>query len=202
MIVVLRRAATMAAIVIALATSATAWSQAPAVPGSAPITGFQLVTTSSGSARITAIDPATRTVALAFSDGQAGSYRVGDAVQNLAQFKVGDSIDVFYEEWLSFVLSGPNAPTPADRSITGSMVTGPGRAPAGAAANQTVVNWVVVRTDVPGNTIALVNPAGGQVRSFAVKSVAGRAELPRVKPGDKLTAISTELIVMAVVPKR
>jgi hypothetical protein len=203
MIIISRRAASMAALAIAFAASfaAMAWSQAPAAPGTQPITGFQVVTNSVGSAKVTAINPASRMVTLAFSDGRTGSYKVSDSIP-IGQLGVGDTIEASYEEWLSFVLSGPDARTPADREVAGAVRTGPGQMPAGAVANQTVVTWIVVSTDVPGNTLSMVNPAGGQVRTFAVKSAAGRAELPRVKPGDRLTAISNEFIVVAVVPKR
>jgi hypothetical protein len=203
MMVVSRRAASTAALAIAFAVSfaAAAWSQAPAARGTQPITGFQVVTNSVGSAKVTAINPGARMVTLAFSDGRTGSYKVSDTIQ-IGRLGIGDTIEASYEEWLSFVLSGPDARTPADRDIAGAVRTGPGQVPAGAVANQTVVTWIVVGTDVPANTLSLVNPAGGQVRTFAVKSAAGRAELPRVKPGDRLTAISTELIVVAVVPNR
>jgi hypothetical protein len=59
-----------------------------------------------------------------------------------------------------------------------------------------------VRTDVAANTISLVDPGGGQIRTFDVRTAEGRAQLPRVKAGDKLTAISTELILVAVTSKR
>jgi hypothetical protein len=69
-------------------------------------------------------------------------------------------------------------------------------------ARETVTSWTVVRTDVAGNTISLVDPAGGQIRTFDVRTPEGRSQLPRVKPGDKLTAVSTELLLIAVAPKR
>lgn len=197
-----RRTLQTAALGLALmaAGAAPAWSQA--APGSAPIVGISTVTSASGSAKITALNQSTRMVTLVFSDGRSGSYKAGDAVQNLAQMNVGDTIEVAYEERQSFVLSGPNARTPRDREVTGSVRTGPGQVPAGAVASQTVLNWIVVSANVAGSTISLVDPAGGQVRTFDVRTAEGRAELPRVKPGDKLTSISTELIIIAVVPKR
>ena len=82
------------------------------------------------------------------------------------------------------------------------MRAAPRQAPAGAIAREAVLSWTVVRTDSVANTISLVDPAGGQLRTFDVRTPQGRAELPRVKPGDKLTAISAELLVVAVTPKR
>jgi hypothetical protein len=100
------------------------------------------------------------------------------------------------------VLSGPNTATPRDRDLAAAVGAAPGQAPAGAVARETVLSWTVVRTNVAANTISLVNPAGGQIRTFDVRTPQGRAELPRVKPGDKLTAISAELLVVAVTKKR
>jgi len=188
-------AAALGAVLI-LSGAATAWSQG------APIGGISSVSTYSGAARVTAIDPATRRVTLVFADGRTGSYKVGDAVQNLDQVRVGDTVDGAYEDRLSFVLSGPNTATPRDRDLSAVVRAAPGQVPAGAAARETVLTWTVVRTDVAANTISLVNPAGGQIRTFNVRTPQGRAELPRVKPGDRLTAISTELLVVAVTPKR
>ena len=187
--------AALGAALIASGT-ATAWSQG------APITGISMVSSYSGTARITAVAPATRTVSLAFPDGRTGTYKVGEAVRNLGQVNVGDTIEGTYEERLSFVLSGPNTNTPSDREIAAAARAAPGEAPAGAIGRETVLTWTVVRTDVAGNTISLVNPAGGQIRTFDVRTPEGRAQLPRVKAGDKLTAISNELLVVAVVPKR
>ena len=189
------RAAALSAVLI-VSGAATAWSQG------APIGGISTVSTYSGSARVTAVDPATRMVTLVFADGRTGSYKVGDAVQNLGQVRVGDTIEGAYEDRLSFVLSGPNTATPRDRDLAAVVRAAPGQAPAGAAARETVVSWTVVATDVAANKISLVNPAGGQIRTFEVRTPQGRTELPRVKPGDKLTAISSELLVVAVTPKR
>jgi hypothetical protein len=172
------------------------WSQG------APVTGISSVSTYSGTARITAVNPTTRMVSLAFPDGRTASYKVADAVQNLGQVRVGDTIEGIYEERLSFVLSGPNTATPSDREVVAAARAAPGQMPAGAVARQTVVSWTVVRTDVAANTISLVDPGGGQIRTFDVRTAEGRAQLPRVKAGDKLTAISTELILVAVTSKR
>jgi hypothetical protein len=52
-----------------------------------------------------------------------------------------------------------------------------------------------------GGTISLVNPAGGAVRTYNVTTPAGREQLPRVKAGDSLTAINTQVLVVAITPK-
>jgi hypothetical protein len=72
----------------------------------------------------------------------------------------------------------------------------------GATAGQTVANWWVTAVNPAANTISLVNPAGGQVQTFNVESDAGRAQLPRVKPGDSLTVIDSSFAVIGISPKK
>ena len=198
MTVISRRAMQAALLGIALIGSGTApaWSQGAA------LTGITTVATYSGAARIASVDQGSRTVSLAFADGRTGTYKVGDLVQNLGQVRAGDTIEGSYEERLSFVLSGPNTATPRDREVAAAAGAAQGQLPAGAGARQVVVTWLVVGTNVATNSISLVDPAGGQIRTFQVQTAEGRALLPQVKPGDKLTAVSTELLLIAVVPKR
>jgi hypothetical protein len=167
-----------------------------------PITGLSAASLYSERVKITAFDPAARTVSLAFTDGRTGTYKASEAVRNLDQLSVGDTVEGAYEEQLSFVLSGPNAVTPHDRGIVAAARAAPGQAPGGAIGCEIVLSWTVVRTDVPGSTIARVKPDGGQARIFDVRTPEGRAQLAQVKPGDRLMAISTELLAVAVAPKR
>ena len=169
-----------------------------------PIVGLSTVSTYSVDGRITAIDPATRNVTLTLRDGSTVSRKISPAVSNLGVLKVGDDVFVGYEERLTFVLSGPNARPPSDRD--NSLVIGAAgpRAGAGAgvAANQMVANWWVVGVDPAANRISLVNPAGGEVRTFTVSTAEARAQLPRIKTGDFLTAIDSLILVVSIVPKK
>jgi hypothetical protein len=71
----------------------------------------------------------------------------------------------------------------------------------GARASQSIANWTVVRVDPAANTITLVNPGGGEVRTYNVTTDIGRQQLPRVKQGDSLTEINSRLVVAAITPK-
>lgn len=166
-----------------------------------PIVGLSTVTTYSADARITAVDPAARTVSLAFSNGATAVRQVGPAVANFAQTKVGDMVSLAFEDRLTFVLSGPNTKTPGGRDVSVTVGAGTGTSAAGASASQTVVNWWVTAVDPAAGTISLVNPAGGEIRTFSVATPEGRAQLPRVKPGDSLTAIDSQVAVIAITPK-
>ncbi len=191
-------------IALALAGSFTAAGSAFAqsAPGTTPIVGLSTVTTYSVGGRVTAIDPATRMVTLTLPSGATVNHKVSAAVQNLGVVKVGDQVFVGYEEKLGFVLSGPNARPPRDRDSSVVVGASGPKAEAGVAANQMVANWWVVGVDAGAGTLSLVNPAGGQVRSYSVSTAEARAQLPRVKAGDYLTAVDSLILVVSITPKK
>ena len=166
-----------------------------------PIVGISTVTTYSADARITAVDPAARTVTLAFTNGATAVRQVSPSVANFAQTKVGDMVSLAFEDRLTFVLSGPNTRTPGDRDTTVTVAAGTGTSVAGASAGQAVASWWVTAVNPTAGTISLVNPAGGEIRTYNVSTPEGRAQLPRVKPGDSVTAINSSVAVVAITPK-
>ena len=168
---------------------------------SAPIVGISTVTTYSADARISGVDPAARTVTLAFTNGATTVRKVSPAVANFAQTKVGDSVSVGFEDKLTFVLSGPNAKTPGDRDASVTAAARAGGSVAGVSANQAIANWWVTGVDQANGKISLVNPAGGEIRTYSVTSPEGREQLPRVKIGDYLTAIDSQVTVVSITPR-
>jgi len=166
-----------------------------------PVVGISTVTTYSADARITAVDPAARTVSLAFTNGATAVRQVSPSVANFAQAKVGDMVSLAIEDRLTFVLSGPNTKTPGDRDTNVTVAARTGTGVAGASAGQAVANWWVTAVNPTAGTISLVNPAGGEIRTYNVSTPEGRAQLPRVKPGDSLTAINSSVAVIAITPK-
>jgi hypothetical protein len=190
---------TLLGLVIVAAVAPAAWSQ-PASPDQ-PITGISVMTRYSSEGRVSAIDTATRTITLTQSDGQTVQRKVSEAAQNLGLVKLGAVVSVTYEHKASFVLSGPQAATPGERQV-GVVAAAQSNNSAGAiVAKNALANWTVVRTDVAANTISLVDPAGGQILTFDVTTTAGRVALPRVKPGDNLTAVDTQIAVITITPK-
>ena len=181
---------------------ATGNAFAQGAAGSTPIVGISTVTSYSVDGRVTAIDPATRNVTLTTQTGSTVSRKVSPDVTNFGVLKIGDDVFVGYEEKLTFVLSGPNARPPRDRD--NSVVVGAAgpKAEAGVALNQMVASWWVVGVDPAAARISLVNPAGGEVRTFGVSTAEARAQLPRIKNGDYLTAIDSLVLVVSIVPRK
>lgn len=165
------------------------------------IAGISTTTTYTAEGRITAADPAARTVTLAMADGSSRTVKVSQAVATLGGAKVGATVAVGLEEKRTFVLSGPNTKTPGDRSTTVTAVGTMGSTVGAVAADKSITNWWVTAVDPAGDKISLVDPAGGQVRTFAVDNAAARANLPRVKPGDSLTSISSDIVAVSLTPK-
>lgn len=188
-------------ILIAASVAGSMLAAGSAVAQDQAIVGISTVTTYSADARITAVDPNARTVSLAFTNGATAVRQVSPSVANFAQTKVGDNVSLAFEDRLTFVLSGPNTRTPGDRSTNVTVAARTGTSAAGASAGQAVANWWVTAVNPSAGTISLVNPAGGEIRTYNVTTPEGRAQLPRVKPGDSLTAINSSVAIVAITPK-
>lgn len=189
-------------ILIAASLAGSMFAAGSAFAQGQPIVGISTVTTYSADARITAVDTNARTVSLAFTNGATAVRQVSPSVANFAQTKVGDNVSLAFEDRLTFVLSGPNTQTPRDRDTTVTVATGGGgTGVAGASAGQAVANWWVTGVNPSAGTISLINPGGGEVRTYNVSTPEGRAQLPRVKPGDSVTAINSSVAVIAITPK-
>lgn len=163
------------------------------------IAGISTTTKYTAEGRITAIDPTARTVTLAMADGSTRTVRVSQVGATLG--KVGDTVLAGLEEKRTFVLSGPNTKLPADRATNVAAVGTVGNTMGAVAADRSTTSWLVTAIDVAGNRISLVDPAGGQVHSFPVDTAAGRENLSRIKPGDRLTAISSTIVAVSLTPK-
>lgn len=196
-----RAYSTAAATVCLLLTTPTVSGWAQVTSATQPVTGITMATKRIAAGRITAVDLKARTVTVMLSNGRSVSGRVSEGVGGLDLVKVGDHVEATFEERLSFVLSAPGTATPANRAIGGLATSRADEMPAGYMAAYAVSTWMVVGTDVANNTISLVEPGGGQVLTFEVRTAEGRASLPRVKAGDKLTAVKAEFLFARIVRK-
>jgi hypothetical protein len=172
-----------------------------ALAQSKPIVGISMVTTYAADARIAAVDPKARTVTFTFSNGAVATHKVSPALETFNARKVGEMVSVGFENKLTFVLSGPNAKTPRDRDMSVTAGASMGKSSAGVSAGQTVATWWVTSVDSAAGKISVVNPAGGEVRTYSVATPQAREQLPRVKPGDNLTAIDSDVLIVAITAK-
>ena len=163
--------------------------------------GIQTTTRYALDGRIAAVDPGARTISITSADGTNRLFSVSPMAANIASTKVGDNVQVGVEDARTFVLSSPGVqtPTPGAASVAGAVETSQGAA--GARVSKSIANWVVVGVNPGANTITLVNPGGGEVRTYDVTTDIGRQQLPRVKQGDNLTEINSRLVVASITPK-
>ena len=101
----------------------------------------------------------------------------------------------------SRVLAGPYAKVPRGRDVDVTVAASGRNNMAGVTADQTVANWWVTAVNPSANTLSVVNPNGGEIRNFTVASQTNREELARVKPGDYLTAVNTDVAVVSITKK-
>jgi VCBS repeat-containing protein len=186
-------------IVVALAGSALAGGPAYA-QGQATV-GIQTTTHYSITGRIAAVDTTARTLTITSADGTNRMLNVSPMAANITSTKVGDNVEVAVEDTRTFVLSSPGVKTPAPGAASAAVAVETSQGVAGARLSQSIGNWTVVSVNPGANTITLVNPGGGEVRTYDVTTDAGRQQLPRVKQGDSLTALNSRLVVAAITPK-
>jgi hypothetical protein len=165
------------------------------------IVGIQSTTHYSLDGRIAAVDVNARTVTVTSANGTTRMLNVSPMAANISSTRVGDNVALAIEDTRTFVLSGANTPTPASgaASVTGAVETNQGVA--GARVSKSIANWWVVGVDPAAHTITLVNPGGGEVRTYDVTSEVGRQQLSRVKHGDNLTLIDSRVLVASITPK-
>ena len=186
---------------IAVALAGSALAGAHSLAQDQAIVGIQSTTHYSLEGRIAAVDTNARTVTISSADGTSRMLNVSPLAANISSTKVGDNVVLGIEDARTFVLSGSNTPTPASgaASMTGAVETNQGVA--GARVSKSIANWWVVGVNPAANNITLVNPGGGEVRTYDVTSEMGRQQLPRVKPGDGLTMIDSRVAVASITPK-
>ena len=187
-------------IAVAVASSALASGHSFAQSDQATV-GIQTTTRYSLDGRIAAVDTNARTLTVTAADGSQRMLNVSSMAANITSTKVGDNVVLAVEDTRTFVLSSPGVQTPAPGAGTTAGAVETSRGVAGARISESIASWVVVRVDPAANTITLVNPGGGEVRTYDVTTDAGRQQLPRVKQGDNLTAINSRLVVAAITPK-
>ncbi len=158
--------------------------------------------TISGSATVTAIDPATRMVTLKLADGTSVAVKAGDEVKNFAQIKVGDTVTATYAQSVRFELRKPGSKMPSFMAADAAGAAKPGAKPAGGVMRATALTATIVSVDTAANTVDVVPQGGGAIHTFHVREPSRQAMLKDVKPGQLLTMIYTEAFALSVQPSK
>lgn len=158
-------------------------------PGKAAI-----VSTVEVSAKVTAINKATRTVTLK-GPKQTFDVVAGDEVKNFDQIKVGDVVTAKYVEALTLELKKTTV-KPDVKADAAAVRAAPGAKPAGAVGTQVTAIATVVGIDQANSTISLKGPKG-KVVALKVKN---QDHFKVVKMGDQVEVQYTEALAIAVTP--
>lgn len=153
------------------------------------------LTTASG--RVTAVDPATRTITLQGDNGNTVDVVAGPDVRNFQQIKPGDTLTLDYYESIAVDVrrAGSGAPevvteTAATRSAKGAM-------PGGAIGKQTTITAEIWHINRSANLVILKGPQGGR-RTIQVQDPALRAKLQQLKEGDLVDFTITQAVAAAI----
>src|SRR4026209_44229 len=111
-------------------------------------------------AKVTAVDPAKRTVTLVNPDGITNSYELGKSVRNFDQIKVGDEVKATLLEAVAVAVSKTNAPPDASGSDL-VAVAPKGAMPGVIMAKTRQISAKIVSVDPQARTVTVEGPAGG-----------------------------------------
>ena len=165
-------------------------AQQPAVVEPAkPLTASDSVNVSV-TAKVRAINHATRRVTLEDETGQTLEFVAGPEVRRLNEVQVGDSVKA---EYVASVVAELRPPTAEESANPISVVTLSGRAPqgaapAGAAGMATRVVTTVVSVDVPKMRVTLKGPMG----DMATVRARNPENIRKLSPGDTIVITYSE----------
>jgi propanediol utilization protein len=187
----------LALLFLAATLAAGAFAQQPATgatvvasePGKAVI-----AQTAEVSAKVVAIDKATRTVTLKGPQGNVVDVVAGDEVRNFDQIKLGDMVVARYIQALTLELKKTKVVAGEPTVVQEMARAKPGDRPAGAVARQVTAIADVIGVDPAKKTITLKGPRGNVV----VLDVQNPAQFKVVKKGDQVEVTYTEALALSL----
>jgi hypothetical protein len=171
----------------------------PAVAQTAPVIeagGAAEVTTLT--ARIEAIDYASRVVAIKGPLGRTVALKVDDRVRNLGKVKAGDEIVLKYAEALTIALTGAGAGRSETVTTPAPMGAPAGAKPGVAMAQQTKIVARIEQVDAQRQVVLLEGPNA----RYAEVKVKDHGLFRELKVGDNVNITFTEAVVVEVVTPR
>lgn len=147
-------------------------------------------------ARVRALDQASRMITLENENGHSMTFRVSDAVKRLNEVSVGDRVVTDYTATLMAEL---RPPTPEEAAHPIAALEVDGRTPSGSTPAAGVAQaWRVVTTveavDVPSKLVTLRGPLG----DVAVVKGSYTEYVKQLRVGDTIVITFTESLVVAL----
>jgi hypothetical protein len=154
------------------------------------VTGTATVT-----AKVVAIEPATRTVTLKDKKGRVVEVEVGEEARNFDQLKVGDVVTTEYREAMSLSLTKSSGPRSASQR-TIEQRSAPGAKPGGTIGREITVMADVVTVNSKAKTVTLKGPKGNTVDVI----VEDPEQMKNIRKGDQVEVVYTEAVAISVTP--
>jgi TusA-related sulfurtransferase len=136
-------------------------------------------------------------VTLKQSDGSKTTIKVPEAVRNLDQVKVGDTLKVKYTEAIALGIRKSNeAPSAVE---TKTLERAPlGSTPKGEATTTTQVTANIEKINKSKREVTLLQPDGSKTTVVVPQDV---KNFDNLKKGDQVVVTATESLALEVVPK-
>ena len=146
---------------------------------------------------VTGIDRSARTVTLQNADGEKKTMKVPPDVKAYDTLKVGDRIDIDYQESLALSILPPGS-KPAMSERSGSTRMGEAGGPATMGREMTI-SAEIISVDAAANKVTLKGPKG-QIKTVTVADPQVQKKLPSLKPGQVVQLTYTEAVAASIRP--
>jgi Cu/Ag efflux protein CusF len=157
--------------------------------------GEQQTRTTRATVVVTGIDRTHRTVTLQGEDGDVQTIDVPQEVKSYDTLKVGDKIDIDYQESIALsLLPTGTKPTASESSSMNRIAKG-----VGATSRQMTVSATVISVDPKRNKVTFKGPRGN-VRTVVVDDPDVQQRLPALKVGQVVQITYTEAMVLSIRP--
>ena len=169
----------------------TQWySKAKTEPGAG---GAIEVAAISATSKVTAVDPAKRTVTLTNEAGETNTYQLGKNVRNFDQIKVGNQVKATLLE--SVAIDVNKSSGSPDASAGGLVAVAPkGAMPGVVMAKTRQVSAKIVSVDPQARTVTVEGPMGGK----PTIKVGPKVNLSELQAGDNVTLRMTDALAIRV----
>jgi Cu/Ag efflux protein CusF len=157
--------------------------------------GVDAVEVVKATATVEKIDLKTRKVTLVFDDGKKKTYKVDNRVQNLAQVKVGDHLEMSFTEEIAIVVGKSNE-TPGAASAEQVSVAPNDDKPGVVMVQTSAVSAQIVSVDASNHRVTLLDPDGKKKTIRVSKKV---TNLDSLKAGETVDMLMTDSTVIDIV---
>ena len=145
--------------------------------------------------KVTAVDPANRTVTFTNEAGERRHYELGEGGPKFDQIKVGDTVKATLAEPVAFTIRKSSAPRDASERTTVAVAPkGEGQGPGVIMAKTKEITGKIASVDTTAQTVTIQGPAGG-TETF---QVGPGIKLDQFQTGDDVTLRVTVRLLLRV----